>query len=311
MKKNLRIIWLCLLVLSMAVGVQAAPVTWDVGSLGVEASYQIPLGHNGGYFYYNPPYTVLPANLGGSHLSNVVNIPVSDRTTETFAGYPGEVEFYVMGGGETHADGVVNRAVAQITQANMNGNQYINLGKQLITSSVQRSFSADPGAAVTVNTEITGIIDWLVENYMWNDGTPGSFTGPINPDARYSGFQISGEISLLPGSISGGNVSADIPDPILLDADNLSGSISFIADTNPDVFYRLSANILLETVVQNFDPTKGPLGSFPDVGSLGIEGDPLLMTTTVDQSPVPIPGSLVLLLSGCLSLAALRNRRKA
>ena len=34
MKKNLRIVWLCLLVLSMAVGAQAAPVTWDVGPAG-------------------------------------------------------------------------------------------------------------------------------------------------------------------------------------------------------------------------------------------------------------------------------------
>ncbi len=33
------------------------------------------------------------------------------------------------------------------------------------------------------------------------------------------------------------------------------------------------------------------------------------MTTTVTQAPVPIPGSLVLLLSGCLSLVTLRKRR--
>jgi hypothetical protein len=39
MKRYLRIVWLCMLVLSMAVGVQAAPVTWDVGSMGVSATY--------------------------------------------------------------------------------------------------------------------------------------------------------------------------------------------------------------------------------------------------------------------------------
>lgn len=310
MRRKLRIVWLCMFCLSLAVGAQAAPVTWDVGSLGVTATYDIPLGGNGGSgFYYLPPYTILGPQQGGPQNSTSLNLPASDTTTVSFAPNPGVIEFYAMGGGATHADGVVNQAVAQITKTDMNGNQYIEGGHQLTSSNVQRSFSADPGAAVTVSTDITGIIDWVNENWSWNDGSPGSFTGPINAALPYSGYQISATISLLPGSLSGSGVSADIPDPIILDADNLSGSTSFIADDNPDIFYRLLAGIAIDTQVQNFDITQGPLGALPDVGSLGIEGDPLLMTTTVSQSPVPIPGAFVLLFSGLLSLMAVRRNR--
>jgi hypothetical protein len=228
----------------------------------------------------------------------------------TFGPNPGLIEFYAMGGGDIRADGVVNQAVAQITQTGMDDNQYINLGHQLTNSNVQRSFSADPGAEVTVSAEIAGIIDWVNDNWVWNDGSPGSYTGPVNPALPYSGYQISAMVSLLPGSLSGGGVSADIPVPILLDADNLSGSTSFIADADPDIFYRLIAGIAIDTRVQNWDPSIGPGSPLPDVGSLGIQGDPLLMTTTVSQSPVPIPGSIILLFSGLAGLATLRRRKK-
>jgi hypothetical protein len=107
-------------------------------------------------------------------------------------------------------------------------------------------------------------------------------------------------------SLSGGGVTADIPGDILLDADHLSGSISFIADSNPDIFYRLVAGIAIETVVQNWDESYGPNYALPDVGNLDT-----LMTTTVEQAPVPIPGAFVLMLSGCLGLVALRKRSAA
>jgi hypothetical protein len=210
-----------------------------------------------------------------------------------------------MGGGGTHADGVLNQVEARITKTDMDGNQYITNGQQTIQSSVARSFSADPGADVTVSATITGLIDWVDVNYNWVGGYAFDASSP------HASYRISAKIDLLPMSLSGSSISADIPDPIILDKDHLSGSISFLADDDTDVYYRLSALIGLDTVVQNLYPVMGfgPLGPLPDVGSIGTQEAPLLMTTTVTQAPVPIPGSLVLLLSGCLSLVTLRKRR--
>jgi hypothetical protein len=303
MKRYLRIVWLCMLVLSMAVGAQAAPVTWDVGSMGVSATYAIPTGGNAAYFAYFPPYSTYDHRNGGNENSSILGLPAESTTAETFGANPGVIEFYTMGGGYINGtDGVVNQVVAQITQTDMDGNHYINGGHQKANSTLGRSFSADPGSQVTVSAEITGIIDWVLEN--WD-------SGPIDPWSPYSGYQISATISLLPMSLSGSYVSADIPDPIILDADHLSDSITFIADPDMDIFYRLSAAISIDTWLENWDGASMPTYPLPGGGSLGIEGDPLLMTTTVSQSPVPIPGTLVLLLSGCLSLAALRKRRSA
>ena len=304
MKRKLRIVWLGIIFLSFAVGAQAAPVNWDVGSLGISANYVIPQGGNAATFIYYPPYYESDQSSGGNQSSSTLSIPAVSVTSSDFGPNPGEIAFYAMGGGGIHADGVVNQAVAQITRTGMNDNQYINRGHQLINSNIQRSFSADPGAAVSVSADITGIIDWVETNWDWD--LPG---GVVSPSPIYAGYQISALVHLQPMSLSGGGVTADIPADIHLDADNLSGSISFIADTNPDIFYRLVASIAIETVVQNWDASYGPNYALPDVGSLGIQGDPLLMTTTVEQASVPIPGAFVLLLSGCLSLVALRKRR--
>ena len=95
----------------------------------------------------------------------------------------------------------------------------------MYNSNVQRSFSTEPGAQVTISAEITGIIDWLDQNYRWNDPLFG--TGPINPLLPHSSYHIGNGYHPA-SSISGGVVSAEIPDPILLDKDNLSGSSSFL-----------------------------------------------------------------------------------
>ncbi len=186
------------------------------------------------------------------------------------------------GAGASVPTASINQAVAQITQTDMNGNQYVNLGHQLTNSMFERSFSADPGAAVTVSAKITGLIDWVNQNYVWND--PVLHTGPIDAALPYSGYQISATVSLLPMSLSGSEVTAAIPDPIHLDADKLSGIISFIADADPDIYYRLFAGIAIDTRLQNWNATVGPGSLLPDVGSIGTPGDPLPLTTTVSQA---------------------------
>jgi hypothetical protein len=303
MMKSMRIGCLCIFISLFAAGLQAASVTWDVGPSGAAGSYSIPFGYNGGSFYYltSPNYSNI--QYGGPQSSSSIGVPVTDTRTETFGANPGTIDFYLMGGGGTHADGVVNQAEARITKTDMDGNQYIAYGQQEVVSDVFRSFSADPGAQVTVSADITGLIDWVDEvdeNYNWVGGYPEDDHSP------HASYRIDAKIDLLPMSLSGNSISADIPDPIILDKKNLSGSISFLADNDTDIYYRLTAHIALDTRVQNLYPALGygPLGPLPDVGDIDT-----LMTTTVSQAPVPIPGSLVLLLSGCLSLVTLRKRR--
>ncbi len=59
MMNRLRIGCLCIMISLFAAGLQAAPVTWDVGLLAATGSYSIPFGYNGGTFYYltSPSYS--------------------------------------------------------------------------------------------------------------------------------------------------------------------------------------------------------------------------------------------------------------
>ncbi len=77
-------------------------------------------------------------------------------------------------------------------------------------------------------------------------------------------------------SLNGNLVSADIPEPIILDKDHLSGNISFFADNDTDIYYRLSAIIDLDTRVQNLLPQLGygPLGPLPDVAASELKTTP-------------------------------------
>jgi hypothetical protein len=53
--------------------------------------------------------------------------------------------------------------------------------------------------------------------------------------------------------------------------------------------------------------TSEPIGSIADLGSLGTSGDPLWINGTMEA--VPIPGSVILLLSGIAAVVGLGKRR--
>jgi hypothetical protein len=82
-------------------------------------------------------------------------------------------------------------------------------------------------------------------------------------------------------------------------------------DANGDpVSYILRSELNLDSLLMNFDPRDDtragdiPVGA---LGSLGDSGDPLWIEGTMEA--VPIPGSVILLLSGIAAVVGLRKRR--
>jgi hypothetical protein len=301
MKDKLKMVWLSLLCLSVAAGVHAAPVNWDV--VPVSAEYKI--SENGAIFWFPtaPPGGL--SNYGTKQTSTEIINPAEDKNDEGFGGYAGEATFYTMGGGEIAPNGIVNKVAAEVSHNLPKPGNYISDGGQLVQSVITRNFSADLGAQVSVETDITGLINWADQNYDWD------INAAILPDESYFGSQITAMISFLPLDFENQVMAAEIPQPITLDKDSLTGSTSFTADVDPTLgYYAMTASITIETVLANLDSSNGPLlGDLPNLGQIGEDGNPLLMTTMVNQNAVPIPGSLVLLFSGFLGLVVLRKRR--
>ncbi len=159
---RLKIGCLCIMISLFAAGLQAAPVTWDVGPAGATGSYSIPLGGNGGQFgtLTSPPYS--NTQDGGPQSSSEESERSGYRHHDRKFWIESRTHRILCHGGRwNHDDGVLNQVEARITKTAMDGNQYIYNGIQTITTSVARSFSADPGADVTVSATITGLIDWI------------------------------------------------------------------------------------------------------------------------------------------------------
>lgn len=83
-------------------------------------------------------------------------------------------------------------------------------------------------------------------------------------------------------------------------------------DGNGDpVSYTLRTKLDLESRLLNYDFLEEfQAGDIPvgDLGSLGTLDDPLWIGATIDIDPVPIPGSVILLLSGIASVVGLRKK---
>jgi hypothetical protein len=82
-------------------------------------------------------------------------------------------------------------------------------------------------------------------------------------------------------------------------------------DANGDpISYILRSNLELDSLIINYDLSDDtragdiPVGA---LGSLGTSGDPLWVEGTMEA--VPIPGSVILLLSGIAAVVGLRKRR--
>jgi hypothetical protein len=150
-----------------------------------------------------------------------------------------------------------------------------------------------------VQADITGSVNWTNSN-NWDFGT----NTAIDPFSSYHDYQLIGVAEVIPLSVDG-QQAGDIG-RITLDNDTLSGSFQFDPIVDPDIYYVLHLSLLLETRVGNVDPFFGIIGDLPDELEIGTSSNPLDMTASVSQ--VPIPSSVILLLSGIGGLVTIRRR---
>lgn len=309
--KKLRAVFVTGVLLLMVVA-NAQAVTWDVSAplfptpRGV---YQIPTASNGGGFWVPPPVYLFDDRGFGDSKTNTdlftTNNPASETNTIDFSNPSVSMAFKAMSGGEVLPDGLSSAGYAEITYSGVTGDYGVYDGHQRLLSDTNRNFIPDGWGTITVTANLATDIAWDVYGYDWVTGT---FDDPYSP---YSGYRLHGEVTVDAFSASQG-VQVGIGTPIVLDNDTLTGSLQFDPVADPDIYYVMHVSLLIDTYIQNTDPFYGtgwlPGQPMPDPLRIGTELAPLELTAAVSQNQVPIPPTLVLLLSGVGGLVAIRRR---
>nr|WP_320014143.1 VPLPA-CTERM sorting domain-containing protein [uncultured Desulfobacter sp.] len=288
MKKNLQVICLSLMLILLAgIGiVQAAGVqiNWDYDSSYDDSTYLV--SHNGYLWYLGGSYP----NTNLNSTSSSSELGVSADLTGTLTSNSETTTVYGTAGGSHLVDGVSNTVFAEVTQTG--NNIYFEGVTQTISSGVERSFSVEANSEVTVTAELADfedLINWTL----------------VASGVNNTSYNISATVNVMPDGEAAAQ-SLDVLRSISLDdfVDGV-GTIVFNPVAGVD-FYRLSTNLILETELANVDSAGPTIGTALDVGSIG----ELTLNTMVSANAVPVPGSIILLLSGFAGLAALLRRSK-
>ncbi len=183
-------------------------------------------------------------------------------------------------------------------------------------SSTIRSFLPNGSGEITVAAELTNLNTWLNSNYDF------SINGPANPaNPYYHGWHVVGgvqidEITLDTEGVASHAIVADVSlDSLVLQGTIdtiLYGTTSFSPIVNDKTYYELRVQLAADMVFQNVNPTNGIVAGLPTPLEIGTWINPLdapvVLDALVDQQAVPIPGSLVLLISGLGGLTVIRRR---
>jgi len=309
LKKLLSVFFTVIFLLLFVTGVQA--VTWDIAAPlypNPIGNYSIPTYQNGAYFTYSSSYFNLN-NFGAGDTSNnsdlnVGSIPAVDETVENFGVNPGSITFSAMAGGGVLSDGLYSAGSAEITHSGLTEMNGVSSGYQYMLSTTYRNFLPDGYGTIMVAADLTGTIVWDVHNYDPS-------YGPIIYDDPYSGYVLQGNVTITAHDAVQNNQVGDAH-TISLDNNTLSGNLQFDPVADPDVYYVMNVSLLIITELQNADPNNGAFfnnaGEIPEPLYIGTALDPLELTAVVSQNQVPIPPSLILLLSGVGGLVAIRRR---
>jgi hypothetical protein len=183
-------------------------------------------------------------------------------------------------------------------------------------SSSSRSFLPIGGGDITVAAELTNLPTWLNSNYDF------TIPGPANPSNPYwSAWHVVGGVQVdeitidEDGFVLSNQIVVDLRlDSLVLQNTSqtiLTGSDSFTPKVNNKVYYDLLVQLSAETVVQNVN-NMGIVSALTTPLEIGSWSNPLdapvVLNAVVDQQVVPIPGTLVLLLSGVGGLTLVRRR---
>lgn len=300
MKKFLTAMAVCFLLFGFS---QAqASLVWVQDAMGNTKDYNqynYQVIANGGNFLYDGNYFHTSSQTGSAtSFAGTVK-----KVVPEFVNYPGSINMIGTAHGESYYEGLTVYGSAVIDQTNLTASHGVDIAQE-ISSVITRRFTIGETGLYNLKADLLGSINFSsfgvpYSNYWADYGVTGSVTLEA-----LTGDELSGSVNNL----------GYVVEPISLSDTDMHELLEvelFPQIDGKDVTYQLKASLYLQTDVHNtmaFFYTSGDISGYGD-WMLGDENNPLTLNATV--TPVPIPGSLILLFSGLSGLLAFSRRRLA
>ena len=289
-----------------------AAIVWQEARGGGEYyQFAYNVNNNGGWFcdwpleeMANANETALYSNVPG-YAGNYGTPSSTSISPWPLAGKM-QMDAYAQGpdNGITPANGAEVKGYANITLSDQFNSDHGVSVEQNVSSLVNRRFMVTGPGQYAFDAHLSGPAD---VDLTFSSFFGGPFYGAsydLSGRASLDGFVLDDD-NLIVGSL--GNVATFE----FNNSDrNESGEFGLISETlnGNNVMYGLTVILQMETSLQNFNPAHGMMGDLTGMGPFDVGTADLPFGVSASISPVPVPGSLVLLFSGLGSLACFRRR---
>ncbi len=260
---------------------------------------------NGGEFYnWSIPYYHSEMGL----VSPVKDINAT-AVGNTQVNYPSgaSMSFDSQIGGGLTTSGLSSNIATNIDHNNLGASDGV-IVRMYLKSSLRRTFTSTEDTAATITAGYTGAVNFYEKNYDWTT----SSGDPINVMDPFYGYKIETFTSVRTFDKSQGLIAFKPEIRLNNDQSNASFTMDLVSD--PDIYYVLTSYIIIQAELWNADPYFNnvevldnqvfEIGNWDNPASV----DPLMFTSSVIPLNTPVPGSLVLLLSGLGGLLTARRR---
>ncbi len=297
-----------LFLILIATGAHAALIWDSIDSAlpkggATQVTYEIP--YNGGEFFnWDTPF-YLDSFRGNIAAINNISSQLVGMNQKNYTS-DAKASLTSIAGGSTLENGFSNTLGSTLNYSDFDETDAMMIRQQPISSSF-RNFTTTADGTATIEAEISGATDFFMENF---DVTTGQ---AINPMAPYFGFTIASTTEVISFSKTQGQVSATFQS-IKLDNVTQAGTISMELSSDPDIYYVLRTSLTLNTYISNeilgSDGTVIPLADQTFNIGEWINSEcttPLALSSSVTMA-TPIPGSLLLLISGMGGMVTFNRR---